>query len=64
MKYLRQLGFQKSAPLESAQSVMPPDKSVPLKVYFLISQLKNVIGTQKDSLNETVLVSVQNMCLK
>ena len=33
------------------------------KIIFLISQPKRVVGAQKDRLNETVLLSTQNICL-
>ena len=35
----------------------PPDKSVQLKIIILISKQKHVVGTQENSLNETVLLS-------
>ena len=41
----------------------PPDESAYLKIIFLISQPKHVVGTQKNRLNETVLLSTQNKCL-
>ena len=37
-------------------------KSVYRKFSFLISQPKHVVGTQKNRLNETVLLSTQNIC--
>ena len=37
----------------------PPDKSVFLKIIFLMY----VVGTQKNRLNVTVLLSTQNTCL-
>ena len=41
-------------------SCRPPDKSVYVKIIFLISQPKhNVVGTQKNRLDETVLLSTQ-----
>ena len=30
--------------------------------YFLISQPKHVVGTEKNRLDETVLLSTQNIC--
>ena len=39
-----------------------PDKSVSLKIFFLISQPNHVMGTQKDHLKEAVLLSTQNIC--
>ena len=33
------------------------------KTIFLISYPKHVVGTQKNRLNETVLLSTQNTCL-
>ena len=36
----------------------PPDKSAYLINNFLISQPKHVVGTQKNCLNETVLLSI------
>ena len=41
----------------------PPDKSVYQKIIFIISQPKHVVGTQKNCLNEAVLLSTQNLCL-
>ena len=41
----------------------PPDNSVYWKTIFFISHLKHVVGTQKNRLNETVLLSTQNPCL-
>ena len=38
----------------------PPDTSALLKVHFLMAQPKHVMGTQKNRLNETVLLSTQN----
>ena len=35
-------------------------ESVYLKIIFLISEPKHVVGTQKNRLNETVLLSTQN----
>ena len=40
---------------------MPLVKSVYQKFNSLISQPKHVVGTQKNRLNETVLLSTQNM---
>ena len=40
----------------------PPDKSTNWKIIFFISHPKHV-GTQKNRLNETVLLSTQNKCL-
>ena len=41
----------------------PPDKSAYWKIIFFISHPKHVVGTQKNRLNETVLLSIQNTCL-
>ena len=41
----------------------PPDKSAYWKIIYFISHLKHVVGTQKNRLNETVLLSTQNTCL-
>ena len=41
----------------------PPDKSVYQKTIFFISHPKHVVGTQKNRLIETVLLSTQNTCL-
>ena len=42
----------------------PPDKSVYWKIYFSYFSTKTyVVGTQKNRLNETVLLSTQNTCL-
>ena len=39
----------------------PPDKSVYWKIIFFISHAKQyVVGTQKNRLNETVLLTTQN----
>ena len=41
----------------------PLDKSVKRKANFLISRAKfNVVGTQKNRFNETVLLNTQNIC--
>ena len=41
---------------------MPPDRSAYLKIIFLVSQPKHMfVGAQKNRLNETVLLSTQNM---
>ena len=43
---------------------MPPDISLSLKIIFLISQRKiYVVGTQKNRLDETVLLGAQNKCM-
>ena len=42
-------------------SSRPPDKSVYWKIIF--SSKTYVVGTQKNRLNETVLLSTQNTCL-
>ena len=34
------------------------------KLFFLISQPKHVVGTQKNCLDDTVLLSTQNTCIK
>ena len=41
----------------------PPDKSVFCKTIFYFSSKAYVVGTQKNCLNETVLLSTQNTCL-
>ena len=38
-------------------------QSALLKISFLISQPKHIVGTQKYLLNETILLSTQNICL-
>ena len=38
------------------------NKTVCTKKKFFISQLKHVVGTQKNRLNETVHLSTQNIC--
>ena len=43
-------------------STRPQDQSVKLKLNFLISDTKHVVGTQKNCLNEMVLLSTQNTC--
>ena len=40
----------------------PLVKSAYQKNNFLISQPKHVVGTQKNHLNETALLSTQNIC--
>ena len=53
----------KCRPLD--KSIRPLGKSEELKIIFLISQPKHnfyyVVGTQKNRLNETVVLSTQNM---
>ena len=42
----------------------PPDKRAYWKIIFFISHSKTyVVGTQKNRLNETALLSTQNVCL-
>ena len=42
---------------------MPLVKRVYQKIiFFIISQPKHVVGTQKNHLNEMVLLSTQNIC--
>ena len=42
----------------------PPDKSAYQTIIFFISHPKHMyVGTQKNCLNETVLLSTQNTCL-
>ena len=43
--------------------IRPPDKRAYWKIIFFISHPKHVVGTQKNRLNETVLLSTQNTCL-
>ena len=44
--------------------LIPPDKSAYWKNYFLYISFKTyVVGTLKNLLNETVLLSTQNTCL-
>ena len=40
---------------------MAPHKNAFLKIIFSIFQPKHVVGTQKSRLNETVLLSTQNI---
>ena len=43
--------------------IRPPDKSAYWKIIFLCSQPKTyVVGTQKNRLDERVLLSTQNTC--
>ena len=43
----------------------PPDKSAELKINFSYFSTKTyVVGTQMNGLDETVLLSTQNPCLK
>ena len=41
----------------------PPDKSVNWKIIFISHPKHIVVGTQKNTLNEMVLLSTQNTCL-
>ena len=41
----------------------PPDKCVCWKIIFLFLNQKYVVGSQKNRLNETVLLSTQNTSL-
>ena len=41
----------------------PQDKSAYWKFFFYFSTKTYVVGTQKNRLNETVLLSTQNTCL-
>ena len=41
----------------------PPDKNAYWKTIFFISHPKHAVGTQKNPLIETVLLSIQNTCL-
>ena len=43
----------------------PPDSSayLKIKISFIIFQPKHVLGTQKNRLIETILLSTQNTCL-
>ena len=51
--------------LKGMLHTMPaPDKRAHLKVVFLISQQKHVVGTQKNCLNETILLSTQTHVYK
>ena len=43
--------------------IRPPVKSVYWKTVLYFSSKKYVVGTQKNRLNETVLLSTQNTCL-
>ena len=48
--------------LAPSRDKQPPVTNVYLKIIFLISQPKiYVVGTQKNRLNETVLLSTQNI---
>ena len=38
-------------------------KNTGLQVFFLISTIMYVVGTQNNCLNEAVLLSIQNICL-
>ena len=62
--------FQHSRKLSSAHlsayTLRPPDRSVYWKIIFFVSHPKHmsyVVCTQKNRLNETVLLSTQNTCL-
>ena len=51
--------------LDRAQKIWPPDKSVHWKAIFsilILIQKTFAVGTQKNSLNETVLLSSLNTC--
>ena len=41
----------------------PPDKSVPENYFSYFSTKTYIVGTQKNRLDETVLLSTQNTCL-
>ena len=45
-----------------AHIYMPPDKSGYWKIIFYFSTKTYVVGTQKNRLNETVLLNTQNTC--
>ena len=42
---------------------MAPDKSAKIKIFFYFATKTYVVGTQKNHLGETVLLSTQNICL-
>ena len=48
--------------IEAILDSRPLDKSVLLKINFLIFQPKHVVGSQKNRLIETVLLSTHNKC--
>ena len=47
---------------ECVSNSRPPDKNAYLKINFLIFQRKHMLDTQKNRLNEKVLLSTQNKC--
>ena len=60
------LGAQKNHLIEMVLLIThnsPPDKRVSENFFFFISHTKHVVVTQKNCLNETVLLSTQNTCL-
>ena len=57
------LAFSIAAIRSECVHIRSPDKSAHWKIIFFISHPKHVVGTQKNRLNETVLLSTQNTCL-
>ena len=48
----------------AAGNYLPPEKkSIPENYFSYFSTKTYVVGTQKNRLNETVLLSTQNICL-
>ena len=54
---------EKMTILMTVIEIRPPDKSAYWKIIFFISHPKHFVGTQKNRLNETVLLTTQNTCL-
>ena len=49
---------------KSSERAKPPDKNAYLKIIFSYFMTKTyVVGTQKNRLNETFLLSTQNTCV-
>ena len=59
MKYFQRINQQYMI-IDKAR---PPDKSAYLNIFVCFSTKTYVVGTQKNSLNETVLLSTQITCL-
>ena len=55
-------GISKAAGLEIGMYIRPLVKGAYQKLIFLFSTKTYVVGTQKNCLNQTVLLSTQNIC--
>ena len=54
--------FRRLKMSELVANIRPLVKKVEQKNNFLLSQPKHVVGTQKNGLSETILLSTQNIC--